>query len=284
MFKMNGKALTLLALGVVAIAAAGQEATLLRRTYTAGKTDDYKITSVTNMTMTLPTGEQSMKINSESKYSVKVNSVDDKGVATVENTAELVKFESDSEMAQKPPTTKNTTKGTLDAMNAFTEAADSKKSGSINELMGGVNGEMLSVRLNMPEKAVKVGDTWDVTVKKSVFVYPSDQTMKATLVGEKEIDGVKYWNVTLSGTLKLEPNVVEAKKLIPEEEQGQLGQIDFTVKGTEDVKCDILVEKATGRTTSSTVKSNVKAVMDASAMGFTVDFTASTDSTLKLDK
>lgn len=265
---------------------APQGETTLRRKLEAGKVDTYKIESRVAQTVKGPTGDIPMTIKSTSTYLLKTVKVDEAaGTATVETTTTVDKLDADGPMGQamagqKPKPVTQT--GKLDVRGRLT--FDKSAGAGMSEFLSGAQAASSAGNfVEFPEKPVKIGDTWDIVVPKSPMLLDQDQKLTAKLVGEKDLDGVAVWVVSLTGTLK---TAVDSSKL-PKEAQPQdspMGPMTILLKGEIALTGEGLVDKATGKTLSMVTKGLSKANIDLPDMGMTFDTTGTIDSTITIAK
>ncbi len=263
----------ILAMAALATAAmAVQDGMLLRRSFAEGQTETYVVETTTKQTVNLPNGmgEQEMASTVGMTYKIKTGKFDaDKKSAPVEMTYTIDKFDAEGMMGQAGGDMKGkstTTKGTIDERGRIIVAPEKTTNAMAAMMSGAQSLGASSITVELPEKAVKVGDTWEVLVPKSPFTGKEDQKLTAKLVGEKDVDGKAAWVVSTEGVIKTDADLSEMTKDAPGPMQGQ----KMTVKGTMEVKSDGVVEKSSGRTLRLTTKMNTKQTVEMPDMGFTI--------------
>ncbi len=277
------------ALVLVSLAMAAQDGITLRKTLKTG-TESYKMVSKSNQTVSLPggAGDQELETKSTATYTFKIGAVDAAGAqAPVELTTKVDAFDMTGPLAdmlqgQKDNVLKAITmNGTLDNLNRFIVDPKGKIdpmtifSGAINNTIGGLFVEF-------PDTAVKIGDTWDVTIKKGPLTGKEDQKLKAVLVAEADVDGTPAYQIKVSGSIKTNMNMAELMKDGGGADQGGLAQMDMQITGTIEFKGEAMVAKATGQTLTMTRKMTTKQEMSVS--GQSIPSTGTSTVTVTLNK
>jgi len=276
--KRFSRTLVLAGLSLATVAMAAQDGIVLRRTLKENDTETYKIDSKASQTINLPNGmgEQEMNIATTSTYKLSTGKLDAaKGTLAITALSTIDKIDADGPMgdalaSQKPKPV--TTTGTLDARGHMV-MDDSKTTMGQLQMGSGSQSSAGGIFVEFPEKAIKVGDTWEVVVPKSPTTSPEDQKLTAKLVGEKKVGDKDVWIISTSGTFKLD---IDSSKLAKDKEDASnpmAGQ-DMHIKGTIDMTGEILVEKSTGKTLRAEAK--MKAKNNVEVMGMNIDSTGTT--------
>lgn len=274
-------------MAISGLAVAAHQGILIRRKLEENTTDKYKIETKLKQTISMPNGmgDQDMDINSVSSYAVKVGKVDAAtGVADVEVTTKVEKMDmtgpmaamADNEDIKKP----FTLKGKMDVRNRITMEAAKSSDMMAAMMMGSQSSSNNSTFIELPEKAVSVGDSWEVIVPKGPLTGKEDQKLTAKLVGEKDVDGVSVWVVSLTGLIKTDADL---SKLADQAGGAAAGQ-KMTIKGTVDLTAEGLVDKGNGRTIKMTSKAKMKQTVELVDMGMSVDTKGTVDSVVTLQK
>ena len=178
--------------------------------------------------------------------------------------------------AQKPPPV--TQKGKIDVRGRITFDAPASEE-TMAALIGGTQGAISAGNfVEFPEKAVKIGDRWEIVVPKSPFLYDRDQRLACLLTGEKVVDGVPMWSVSLSGTLKTS---VDGSKLPIGKSESPLA---VGIAGEDVLTGEGLVEKSTGRTMRMTIHGDSKRTITLLETGITLQVQGKVDSKIELQK
>jgi hypothetical protein len=275
---------------LAALAGAVQDGILLRRTLTEGETDTYSIETVTKQTVTLPNGmgEQEMGSTMLTTYKLKTGKIDPaKKTAAMELTFTVDKMDTEG-MAAMPGATPTTEIGkpfnltaTMDEFGRLKIDPPKGSNPVLATLLTSSNslgGNLVAMEL--PEKALKVGDTWDIPVPKSPLTGTKDQKLVAKLVGEKDVDGKSAYVVSTTGTLQIDADMSKmAEEGAPEMLKGQ----KMLLKGQAKIESNGVIEKSSGRTLRMTSKVISTQTMEMPDMGMSVGMTGTvtTVSTLK---
>lgn len=257
---------------------AGQDGVVLRLVLKENTTDNYKVESKATQVINLPNGmgEQEMTILTTSSYKVTTGKVDaEKGVADVTVETSVDKIDADGPMGEMMAQNKPkpmTLKGTLNNLGKLT-LDTSKLSMSDLQFGGGSQQSGGGVYVEFPDKAIKVGDSWDYKIPKSPITGSEDQKMTLKLVGEKKVGDKDVWVISTTGTMKLDIDSSKLPKGDADAGNPMAGQ-DMKIKGTIDVVGESLVEKATGRTLKSEAKLKSKNTIEV--MGMNIDSTGTT--------
>lgn len=254
--------------------------TLLRRTLAADATDTYKIEDKVEETVRSGAmGEIPIHLNSKRTLTLHTSDVDAAaGIAHFQATTSVDEVKADGPAAalmnEKPKPTTQT--GKLDVRGRM--AYDPTAPGDLlSSILGSTPGAVSAgIFVELPERAVKPGDTWDIVIPKNPLVNDQDQHLTATLVGDKDLDGTPVWIVSIKGTLR---SLTDSTK-VPNAKPGT----GVKVKGQVDLVGEGLVEKSTGRTVQMTSKGNSKATVELVETGITLDTDGTIESTAKLQK
>lgn len=270
----------ILALTLTALAMA-QDAVTLRRELKSNTKDTYKVEMTSKTSMDIPQmGPQEMTMKAWMNYALKTGEVKETK-ADLDTVITDLKFEMEGPMADMmkqqggmPEMPKEMLfKGQIDNRNRI---SDLKFQGKMDMMtMSMVNqASTIAMFVEFPEGAIKVGDTWKVTIPKNAFVGNDDTQMDAKLIGE---EGGK-WKVQMAGTMKLKPDMKEIMK--GQDPTGTGMEMDMNVTGTMKLETQALIDKATGKTVEMTTKVDSKSVMEITNLGMSMD--QSSNGTIKL--
>jgi hypothetical protein len=264
-----------------AVAFAGQEGVFLRRQLAEGSTERYRVDIKMNTVLEMPSGlgEQELGMTSSAELDLKIGKMNWQiPGAPIEAVMKVTKLETEGIMAgafgdKVPPPA--TVKGTLDIFGKLRPLRSTSQAGFDLGQMQSLSFSMLAIEL--PEKAVKVGDSWRVVVPQSAMT-KKNQFLTATLKGEQR----GAWVVKLSGNYKIEmePRAISAGDGPASPLTGQ----KVGVKGEIGVEGEGIVDKLTGRTRKLTTKSKTKQVATIESMGLTINSESTMDSTVTLVK
>jgi len=264
-------------MAIASLALAAQDGVLLRRELKENTTEVYKVETMTQQTMSLPTGmEQEFKISALSTYTVKTGKIDPaKGTAAVEVINQIDKVDADGMMASMMGKQDNKPikfSAVMDNRGRLvmdtTKALDPQAMMMAGAQAAGNSGMFVE----LPEKAVKIGDTWDVVIPKSPMLGKTDQKLVAKLAREDKLNGKDVYVVAVNGTLNIE---IDPSQMAPASGAGSnpmAGQ-KMTVKGTVTVSGEGFVEKATGKTLKMESVAKTKSKVEMPDMGLSIDGT-----------
>lgn len=250
--QIMNRRIAIIALGAMAvIASANQDGILLRRQLTAGSTEIYNITM--KSANTTPMGD--MSIDATMKMTYKMGEVKD-GKADLEIiTSDMnLKFGGMAEMAagmmgDVPKTI--TMKGKIDERNRIT---DMKMVGMTMQMamMMGSQSSSMNQSVSFPENAVKVGDTWEVTVPANVMMGTAETKLIAKYDSNTMVDGKPAMVIKLSGTMPMKLDMAELAKKNPEMAGGQIPP-GIVIEGKIDLKLDSVVDRTSGKTLTADI-------------------------------
>jgi hypothetical protein len=256
----------LLALPLLLIVPSPQQR--LTRTLAEGATEKYKVDMTMNTLMDMPggLGEQEMSMTSTAEYDLKFGKMNWQipGMA-VDATVTVTKMDAEGMLAAamggKDLPKPVTMKAYMDLQGRLTLAK--KAAGPGFDMMSSMGSmSFSSMFIQLPDKAVKVGDSWPIKVPNTPGA-KKDQSLTATLTGER--DGA--WVVKVAGKydIEMKPQALPADPNKPNPMAGQ----KVGLKGTIEVDGEGLVEKTTGKTLE--MKSKMKTDQTASLPDMGID-------------
>jgi len=277
------RSLIVAAMALASVAMASQGGVVLRRTLVENSTDTYKAEIKLKQNVTLPTGDQDMALTEKESYVVKTGKVDPAtktAELTVTRTVDSVDGDPGPalEMAKSNIPKPFSTSGKLNEMGHV--VFDLSKLTATQAMAVGQSGSGNQFIQEFPEKAVKIGDTWDVPIPKSLITSPVDQKLTATLTGEKKVGDKDCWVITTAGTLNID---IDTEKL-PEDPDatGPMGNPKMHITGPATITMEILVDKSNGKTIKVDAKSKSTSKIELAAAGLTIDATSVATSTITL--
>ena len=267
------------------LSARPQGETSLRRTLKEGSVDTYTVIDKVQQTVTVQGAQIPQAISTTKTYVLRTKAVDAAaGSAAVEATTTFEKIEGDGGMVKalgdKPAPTTQT--GKIDVRGRLT--LDKGPGGeSLQSLLGGTQATAAAgTLLELPEKPVKIGDKWDIVIPKGPLVFDKDQRIVATLVGEREVEGVAVWVVSIRGVVRTAVDSSKVPGVKPLDTP--MGATSVKIQGEVDLTGEGLIEKATGRTVSMESKGPSKSTIELVEIGFTLASTGTLESSVKLKK
>ncbi len=265
-------------------AAAPQAGTVIRRSLKADATDTYTIVDRSEQTVKSPLGDMPVTVSSTRTFVLKTKTVDDKlGQAAIESTTTVEKLEADgaaSDLAKAKPAPVTQT-GKIDVRGRITY--EKKPGDAVSGLLNGASSTLAAgTFVEFPEKPLKIGDSWDMVVPKDPMVYGEDQKLTAKLTGEKELDGMPVWIVSIRGVVK---SFVDSAKIPGAKPlDTPVGPMSVRISGQDTLSGEGLVEKSTGRTVSMSMKSLSKKTIELVEAGISMESTGTLDSKISLKK
>ncbi|MBV6458298.1 MAG: hypothetical protein HONBIEJF_01424 [Fimbriimonadaceae bacterium] len=263
----------------------GQDGVLLRRVLKPS-TDTYnvKMKSINKMYIEQMGGDQEASVDGTMKVVVKVGDVD---AAKKANAVELafsdMKFElggmaatAQGALDELPKTYK--IKGFLDEMNRFTEP----KLEGIDQrsmMMSGMEQMRNSFFFELPEKAVKVGDTWTIKLPSTAMI-KKETPMECKFMGEETIDGTAAYKIEMKADMKIDADMSE---MAGDANTGGV-QMKMIMKGTNVMTTTLWMEKGTGRALKTETKVVGDQTMEMPDMNMTMPIKSETTATMTLAK
>lgn len=276
------------------------EGITLRRDLKTIGTDNYKMDMKVSQTIQLGSmgmGDMPIDITMAMKMAFRLNDQDpETKKSPVDITLSDIKMDmqglpggggAGGGMPEMPKEIKS--KAKIDERNRFTDIQNLPipgQGGQMSQMMMMMSGSSNPVSgflIEFPEKAIKVGDTWDVTMPKNPMMGSTDVVLKATLKGEKEFMGEKAYEIVLSGSFPLKVDMAEVMKNNPEM-QGMMGGMNMLLSGKIEMRSVFLIQKESGKTLSmeSLVKSTQR--LDLPDMGQGFDMSGETTFKVLIEK
>lgn len=234
------------------MATANQDGVLLRRKLEPNVETKYKMETKTKQTVTMPNGSTmpDVDVNVSMDYAVKT------GKAVVDKKIPVEISITNYDLQTSMPATGEIPKdmkvtAMLDELNVMSElkvAGNDPKAKQLAES----STKMMQTQFGFPEKAVKPGDTWAVTLPANPMM-GKEISITMKFEGERTVEGTSYWIVTAKQNVPVEMDLGALT---------QGGQGEMKMKGTIDLDMEILYEKS-GLLYS--MLSNMKTDMDVDA-------------------
>jgi len=282
---ITNRRFALLGLAAVSALALGAQDVTLTRTLTPNSTEVYKVDTVVDLNVTVQAAEMPLSLKTGMTFQVKTGNVDSaKGTGDVEVTTTVDKFDAgDSPLAAlmgnkeiKPVVQK----GTVNKLGHFQLDSPGTKDLLGTAISGAQDSTLSTLSIELPDHAVKVGDSWDIVIPKGPLTGDADQKLTAKLVGDKQVDGHNAWVVDVSGTLKTS---FDSSKIPPDETSGNpLSKTQIIVNGASDMTAEALIDKTTGQTLSNDSTAKMKLTLEAPTMGLNGTGAGTATSKLKL--
>lgn len=243
---------TLLLVGCLTIAAKPlNDGVTLRRAIGDAKAEVYKIEFKENRLMTSERFADS-ELDTEQTSTVSIQTVKpfpDEGKAEV-----TVGYVVDSHVTKGPGIFDGDSLGLISLKGALTARGelllDDKALSRQEQLTQiAVSAAEAGIFVQLPEKPVVVGDTWEVAVPTPPSKNMPPQKLTAKFVGEKKVGEKDAWLVETSGTVNY-----ATRQEFSFEAGGEQQKRVFTSTFASKVKGEILIDPATGRTLQANTK------------------------------
>lgn len=247
MKKMPVKLIAVASLFLASVAFGAQDTHLIRRKLVEGEKVAYSTVSVTQQTVEMPNGmgDQEMSMKVLGTYNLLTGKVNpEKGTAELTLVYTVDKTETDGPLANAMNSAdapkRVETKGTIDVRGKTVMDAPKIDKATASMFAAGQSTTSSLFAFELPEKAVKVGDTWEVVIPKTPFTSDKDQKITAKLVGEKVVDGKAVYEVSAEGTINVDVDLSKVMK------EGPMAGQKMLVKGTVQNSTTGLLDKETG--------------------------------------
>jgi hypothetical protein len=286
--------LPILAVAAFAVAYAGsfQQGYLLRLNHKPNTSDKYKIELVSNQQMNAPGAPPNIDVKGSMDFEVNTGDVKE-GLADVEMKTTNLKIDAGelSGMMRADQMPKEiVTKAKLDDRYRLTQATTSGLTPQAQMMMGMSGSNSSAMFFELPEKPVKLGDTWEVSMPKNPMFGEKEHKLIATLVSLKEYDGAPVYEFSVRGKFDFDVNmadIVKAMAAAPgaagaDPNAPDLSGMDMRMKGIISISGSALVSRADAKMHFSTMKMESKQTM--SVMGMDIDIAGTTTVNMKLAK
>lgn len=278
--------------GIAALAAlalsSAQDGVLLRHDLKENAQDVYKVEMKGNQVIQAPgIDDQPVDVVSTMTCTFKTGKLDaEKGEAELELVTSDIKVEVEGPMAGMVPTDqipKETTgKGKVDRRYRFT--MEPAGQGGMMAMLGGGMNNGLGFAIELPEKAVKPGDVWVVTLPKNPAFGDKEIPLNAKLEGERIIDEVPCYEISMQGVVPLDLDSEKAAKSLPPGGADTAGGMRVLVKGDLNVKMVGYYEKSTCRLVRFELETSGKQKIELPDIGIVLDSSGTSKMAMSLQK
>lgn len=290
---MKTKSLALVAAGamLVMLAIAQSGGILLRRELKENASDSYKLKIVANQTIDM--GGMQMPIDVTTTADLGLNTLkvsNEKKEADLEVKLTNLKLDMGDMagmggmMPELPKEVVST--GVIDARNRIKMNPPKPSGGQQGNMMamvgmmsGGFGDPVGILSFEFPEKALAVGESWEVVLPKNPMTGNTETKLNAKLVAEKDHNGVAAYEILISGKVPYKVDTAELAKSNPDV-AGAFGGMAMLISGSADISTSAIVAKGSGKTLAidSTVKSN--SVVEMPSQGMTLNTSGTVKTTL----
>lgn len=288
--KTSVKLLALAALTMSAMAIQAQDAISFKRVYTNGAVEKYTVssqmTSVTDLS-SMGQGEQSMDIDTSMDAQFTYSAVKEDGSALLSFLYNNIKIKAEGPMAemmgqmgdQAPKEIKGTQK-----VDVFGRATETKLEGASANMMsmmsGGANAWDAFAFFILPDKPVKIGDTWDFEIPTMGGMFAKGSKLNGKFVGEGTLGEKKTWTLEFTGKPKMSMDIGKMMADNPNAQNSGMPPMNILMEGENAMKIKISVDQTTFQILSAETASETVAKVKLVDMG--VEFPSTTQMVSKI--
>lgn len=249
-------ALAVMTVGVVC--AQAQEVTL-RRTFTEGQVEKFRIVSQISTSTDLSSmgqGEMSMDIDSSMDATYTFGKTDDKGNALLSFIFSNIETKMEGPMAemmgsmggQMPREIKGT--GKMDAFGRiFDTKVEGASAGMMQMMTGGSNVWDVFAFVNLPEKPVAVGGSWEFEIP-TMNMFEKGSKLSGKLIGAGKVEDRDVWNLEFTGSPKMNMDIGKMMQENPAARDSGMPPMNMVMEGTSKMKITVSVDQKTGQLVS----------------------------------
>jgi hypothetical protein len=247
--KKRNTVFSLAALSVVAFAFA-QDEFVVRRELKEGAKDAYKVTTKVSQTMTPSDPNQAAMVGGEMKFDMSMSLdmrvsllklAEDKKSADVEMAFENIVYDFGAMAGMVPQENLPKSIKATGKMDDRSRLLDFKMP-DLPAALAGSRGMMGPMMVELPEKAIKVGDTWDMPLPTAEMLGAKDGKMVAKLVALEEYEKIPALVVDLSASIPIDADLSQMAAA------SGAPPMKVLAKGKFDMKGRAIVDRATGKT------------------------------------
>jgi hypothetical protein len=283
----------------VSSAALRQDDHAIRLRVQSGQVDRYKVEIASDMKISgAGAGDQEFGLKGSMDTAYTFGETDATGKTDLEMKTTNIKMEASGAaemmMGQQELPKEYSIMGKVDDRYRISEMKTAGLSAQTQMVMGMGGTGAMSMLFELPEKPVKIGDTWQVNMPKNPMMGDKEYPLTAKLLGIKEVDGVSAYDIEIGGKVDLDINMSEVLKKM-QAAGGASGGADggmmemmagfeIMMKGVMNVSGSAQVDQKSGRLLANSTKMATKQVMTIGGVGISVDVNGSTTVSMKLAK
>ena len=271
------------ALALAATTAATQDEYILRRELREGAKDTYKVTTKVSQVVTPSDPNQAALLGGEMKFDMSMamdmttnfkKIADDKKSADMEMSFDNIVYDFGTMASMVPTDTlpKNMkANGKVDERGRLSDFKFPEMPSQLGS--GAMMGPMM---VELPERAVKVGDTWEMPLANAENLGAKDGKMTAKLIGLEDYETIPAYVIDLTASLPIDADLgkmAEASGAPP---------MKIIAKGTFGMKGKAHVERSTGRTLRLEITFDSKSHLVMPDVGVELDSTGIGTSLLQI--
>ncbi|MEO7454201.1 MAG: hypothetical protein ABIV13_05495 [Fimbriimonadales bacterium] len=262
-----------IAAGLLALTAAGQDEVTLRRELKPGAKETYTVFTKVSQTMTPSDPNQAAMLGGEMKFAMSMTMdmglefqkvAEDKKSADAEMSFTNIVYDFGSMAGMIP--VENMPK----SMKASGKIDDRSRMSEFNmpdlpSSLAGSRGMMGPLMIALPEKAVKVGDVWEMPLPTAEMLGSKDAMMTAKVLVIEDFKGIPVVVVELFAAMPIDADLSEMA-------QASGGPpMKVLAKGRFDMKGKAHIERATGKTLMMDVTFDTKTHLTMPEVGIEFD-------------
>jgi hypothetical protein len=276
---MKSKSILLVLAVAACTAFAGtlQEAYTLRLDLKPATTDKYKIELDSTQHVNFPGAPPEIAVKGSMDFEMKTNAVDKDGLAEIEMKTSNVKLDAGQAagMINTDQLPKEiTVKAKLDSRNHITESKTEGLTPQAQMMMSMSGTSTSTMFVELPDKPVKVGDTWEIHLPKNPMMGDKEYPLIATLIGLEDYEGTPAYKVGITGKIEFDVDLGAVMKKMAEAGAGATGApegMDMKMKGSVDIGGTAFLARAGAKTLGYTMKMGSKQVLTMMGMDVNID-------------
>lgn len=261
-----------------------QDEFLLRRALVSGEKDAYKVTTKVVQTMTPTDAGAGALVGGETRFEMSMSldmasSIDkvaeDKKSATFDLSFSNIVYDFGSMSGMVPQDSlpkSMKANGKIDERGRVLEM----KMPDLPATLGAGGGLAGPMMVELPERAVKIGDTWDMAIPTADMLGAKDAKMTAKLIAIEDYETIPALLVGLSASMPIDAdlgNAVQASGAPP---------MKMLAKGKFEMKGRAYVQRSNGKTLSMDISFNTTSRVNMPDVGIEFDTTGHGTSTVKI--
>jgi len=261
-----------------------QDEFLLRRSLAEGDKDSYKVTTKVVQTMTPIDPNAGAMIGGETRFEMSMSLdmastigilAEDKKSAAVNLDFSNIVYDFGTMSGMVPQDTlprAMKANGRIDERGRVLELQMPDLPGSLGR-SGGMAGPMM---VELPEKAVKIGDTWDVAIPTADVLGAKGAKMTARLISLEEYETIPAMVIELSASMPIDADLGEAVQA------SGAPPMKMLAKGKFDMKGKAFVQRSNGKTLRMDLDFDTTTRVNMPDVGIEFDTTGHGTSTVKI--
>lgn len=293
------KLITTATIGIFAFALLGfqqGDGVLLRRALTENAEDKYTMEMKTSAKIDLSAmgmGEMPMTITMGMNLSMKTGKQDQEtkkfALDATMSDLKLDMGEMGAMMAGANPMDnmpkEMVVKGTIDERNKIVLSKTGIPGMEMAGMMMGGGADPLSMlAIEFPEKAMRVGDTWEMTIPKNPMMGNKEIKSIAKLIGEKKVGEVDCYQIEVTFAAPIDADMAEIMKSMGSAAGGgadAMAGMKILIKGKIESKSEVFVSKKDGKTVKMDTLMRSTQTIELPDMGQSIN--SSGETTMKME-